>query len=88
MVENLIQETLTKAQQEPDNPFIVENSASSIAKRVNTTRAAISRGAVCGRIRWRPTLEKEINDIKGKRITAKITEKKAELAANHQRRRH
>ena len=83
MVANLIQETLAKAQQEPDNPLHRRELGKLYSQQGDyDTALQYLEGLFTAEAGTDPTLEKEINDIKGKRITAKITEKKAELAAN------
>jgi tetratricopeptide (TPR) repeat protein len=83
MIENLIQETLAKTRQEPDNPLHQRELGKLYAQKGDYEKAlsyleklfAAEAGAD-------PTLEKEINDIKAKMILAKIAEKKAQLAAH------
>jgi tetratricopeptide (TPR) repeat protein len=83
MVQNLIDETLAKAQHDPGNPIYRRELGKLYAQKEDYDTAlqyleelfAAEAGAD-------PTLDKEISDLKRKRITSKITKKKAELAAN------
>jgi tetratricopeptide (TPR) repeat protein len=83
MVQNLINEALAKAQQDPGNPIHRRELGKLYSQKGDFDNAlkyleelfAAEAGAD-------PTLEKEINDIKGKRISTKIAERKAALAAN------
>jgi tetratricopeptide (TPR) repeat protein len=83
MIENLIKEHLAKAQQEPDNPIHRRELGKLYAQKGDLDRALkyleeISTAEAGGD----PTLEKEIADIKTKRVRAAINEKKQQLAAN------
>jgi tetratricopeptide (TPR) repeat protein len=83
MVQNLINETLAKAEHDPGSPIYRRELGKLYAQKGDYDTAlkyleelfAAEAGAD-------PTLEKEINDIKGRRITARITEKKSQRAAN------
>ena len=83
IVQNLIEETLAKAQQEPDNP-IHERELGKLYGQKGDFDTALSylEKLFAAEAGADPTLEKEINDIKAKRITAQITERNAALAAN------
>ncbi len=83
MVQNLINETLAKSRQEPDNP-IHRRELGKLYGQKGDYESALSylEKLFAAEAGGDPTLEKEINDIKAKVITAKITEKKAQLAAN------
>lgn len=83
MVENLIQEALAKSRQEPDNPLHKRELGKLYAQKGNYEQALSYLEALfSAEAGSDPTLEKEINDIKAKMITAKITEKKSQLAAD------
>ncbi len=83
MVQNLINEALAKAQQEPDNP-IHRRELGKLYGQKGDYETALSylEKLFAAEAGGDPTLEKEINDIKAKVITTKITEKKAQLATN------
>ena len=82
-VENLIQEVLGKAKHDPDNPIHQRELGKLYAQKGELDTAlqyleklfAAESGAD-------PTLEKEINDIKARKLQAHINERKTALAAN------
>jgi len=83
MVQNLIRETLAKAEQDPGNPIHRRELGKLYAQKEDyETALKYLEELFAAEAGTDPTLEKEINDIKGKRITAKVTQKKAQLAAN------
>ena len=83
MIENLIKENLAKLNQEPGSPVIrrelgrLYTQKGDFETALNYLEKLFAEEAGAD-----PTLEKEIADIKAKRITAKITEKKQQLASN------
>jgi tetratricopeptide (TPR) repeat protein len=82
MVENLIKEALAKAQHEPDNPIHQRELGRLYGQKGDYEKAlGYLEKLFTDEAGADPTLEKEINDLKAKRITTKITEKKAQLAA-------
>ncbi len=83
MIENLIRETLVKAQQDPNNPIYQRELGKLYAQKGDfDTALQYLETLFASEAGADPTLEKEINDIKCKRVSAKIAAKKAELAAN------
>ena len=83
MIENLIKESLTKLKQEPDSPVIRRELGKLYAQKgdfetaLNYLEKLFAEEAGAD-----PTLEKDITETKGKRINAKIAEKKKQLASN------
>jgi tetratricopeptide (TPR) repeat protein len=83
MVQNLINEALAKAQQEPDNPIHQRELGKLYGQKGDyETALQYLEKLFASEAGADPTLEKEINDIKANRIKTKIAERKAALAAN------
>jgi tetratricopeptide (TPR) repeat protein len=80
MTENLIREHLQKLNQDPDNPVIKRELGRLYAQKNDFDTALQYLEALFNAEAGAdPSLEKEIGDIKVKRITAALTEKKKQL---------
>jgi len=83
MIENLIQENLTKLNQEPGSPIVRRELGKLYAQKGDfDTALSYLEKLFAEEAGADPAVEKEIADTKGKRITAKIAEKKKQLATN------
>jgi tetratricopeptide (TPR) repeat protein len=83
MTENLIRETLQKLSQEPDNPVFKRELGRLYAQKGDFDAALQYLEALFNAEAGSdPSLEKEIGDIKVKRITTALTEKKKQLLNN------
>jgi tetratricopeptide (TPR) repeat protein len=83
MVQNLIDETLAKAEQDPNNPLYRRELGKLYAQKEDyDTALRYLEELFASEAGADPTLEKEISDIKRKRITTQIAKRKAQLAAN------
>lgn len=83
MVQNLINEALAKAQQDPTNPIHRRELGKLYGQKGDfDTALQYLEQLFTDEAGADSTLEKEITEVKGKRITAKITEKRTELTAN------
>ena len=82
-VDNLIHEVQAKATQEPDSPLHQRELGKLYAQKGDyETALKYLEKIFSSEAGNDPTLEKEINDIRAKRIQAEINEKKAALAAH------
>ena len=83
MIENLIQESLAKLNQEPNSPIIRRELGKLYAQKGDfDTALGYLEKLFAEEAGADPSLEKEISDVKEKRLRAKIDEKKAQLASN------
>jgi tetratricopeptide (TPR) repeat protein len=83
VIENHIQEKLTKLSQEPDSPVIRRDLGKLYAQKGDfDTALSYLEKLFAEEAGADPTLEKEISETKAKRITAKIAEKKKQLTSN------
>ena len=81
-VDSLIHELLAKASQDPENPLHNRELGKLYAQKGDfTTALQYLEKIFASESGNDPTLEKEINEIKAKRLQVGITEKKAALAA-------
>ena len=82
-VDNLIREVQAKATQEPNNPVYQRELGKLYAQKGDyETAIQFLEKIFASESGNDPTLEKEINEIKAKRLQAEIVEKKAALAAH------
>ena len=81
-VDNLIQEAQAKANQDPTNPLHQRELGKLYTQKGDFETALKHLEKIFARESGNdPTLEKEINDLKAKRLQALVAEKKAALAA-------
>jgi tetratricopeptide (TPR) repeat protein len=83
MIENLIKESLAKLQRDPDHVVIQRELGKLYGQKGDYDTALVYLEKIfAAEAGADPTLEKEIADIKSKRIESTITQKKQQLAAN------
>ena len=81
-VDNLIRDVQTKSTQEPENPIHRRELAKLYAQKGDFEKALQYLEKIFASEAGNdPTLEKEINELKAKRLQALVTEKKAALTA-------
>jgi tetratricopeptide (TPR) repeat protein len=82
MTENLIRENLVKLQSDPDNPVLQRELGRLYAQKGNFDAAlGFLEKLLAAEAGGDPTLEREIADIKIKRLEAQIEQKRKQLAA-------
>jgi tetratricopeptide (TPR) repeat protein len=83
MIQNLINETLERARQDPNNPIHQRELGKLYAQKGDfDTAVQYLEALLASEAGADPTLETEINEIKCKRVSAQIAAKKKELTAN------